>query len=180
MVEKSQTLGRSPMGEAAQVLTQANVSESRPVYEVGFHVAPTVGDDGVAGVVAEVKSALGRAEIISEQFPEKMSLAYTIVRSETGKREKSNEAYFGFIKFALGREALPAFQEALRANKNVLRYLVIETLREDISTAPRRAVFASDRLEGETIKKPVEDAPVEKPAEISQEEIDKSLDALVS
>ena len=166
------------MSQTAEVSSQANVSGGRPVYEVGFHVVPTVGDEGVAGVVAEVKSALGDAEIINEQFPAKMRLAYTVERSLTGKREKYDDAYFGFIKFALDREYVNAFEDALRANKNVLRSLVIQTVREDIATAPRRAVFASDRLEGATISKPEEVA--EKSAEVSQEELDKSIDALVA
>ncbi len=51
-------------------------------------------------------------------------------------------------------------------------------MREDATVAPRRAVFTSDRLEGETIKKPAA-APEEKTA-VSEEELDKSIDALVS
>lgn len=176
MAEKSQT---------AEVLTQANQpaglagSDSRPVYEVGFHIVPTVGDEGVAGVVDQIRSALGTAEIISEQFPEKKRLAYTVERSLTGKREKYDDAYFGFIKFALERESINALEDALRSNKNVLRHLLIETVREDISATPRRAVFTSDRLEGETIQKP-KAAVEEKVAEVSEEELDKSIDALVS
>ncbi|MBY0294178.1 30S ribosomal protein S6 [Patescibacteria group bacterium] len=170
MAEKSQT---------AEVLTQAN-SDSRPVYEVGFHVVPTVGDEGVAGVVDQVRSALGNAEIISEQFPERMRFAYTVERSVTGKREKYDEAYFGFIKFALERESINALEDALRSNKNVLRYLLIETVREEIGAVPRRAVFASDRLEGETIQKPKAVEEEKAVAEVSEEELDKSIDALVS
>ena len=169
MAETSQT---------AQVSSQANVSGGRPVYEVGFHIVPTVGDEGTAAVVDSIKSALGDAEIISEQVPHKMKLAYTIVRSETGKREKSDEAYFGVIKFALDREHVNAFENALRADRKVLRFLLIETVREDIATAPRRAVFASDRLEGEVIQKPV--AAEEKTGEVSEEALDKSIDALVT
>ncbi|HVY73160.1 MAG TPA: 30S ribosomal protein S6 [Candidatus Paceibacterota bacterium] len=165
------------MSQTAQVSSQANVS-SQPVYEVGYHVVPTVGDEGVAGVVTQIKSALGPAEIISDSFPAKMRLAYTVERSTTGKREKYDDAYFGFIKFATDREAIPALEEMLRANKSVLRFLLIETTREDISAAPRRAVFTSDRLEGETISKPVS-APEEK-GEVSEAELDKSIDALVS
>jgi ribosomal protein S6 len=166
------------MSQTATVSSQANSStEKRPVYEVGFHVVPTVGDEGVASVVTQIKSALGAAEIISEQVPEKMRLAYTVERSTTGKREKYDDAYFGNIKFALEREAIPSFEDALRANASVLRFLLIETVREEIAVAPRRAVFASDRLEGETISKPTE-APVEK-GEVSEAELDKSIDALV-
>jgi len=162
----------------AEGLSQAKNTDGRPVYEVGFHVAPTVPEDGVAAVVDKIRSALDGAEIISEQFPQKMKLAYTIILSDSGKREKSNEAYFGFIKFATERGAIPMFEQALRAMKDVLRFLLIETVREDIVITPRRAVFASDRLEGETLKKPT-DTPEEK-AEVSEEELDKSIDALVN
>jgi ribosomal protein S6 len=167
------------MSQTAEVSSQADIAqEARPVYEVGFHVVPTVGDEGVAGVVDQIRSALGNAEIISESFPEKTRLAYTVERADTGKRTKYNEAYFGNIKFALKREAIPSLEDALRANQNVLRYLLIETVREDVSAAPRRAVFTSDRLEGETIQKPT--AAAEEKGEVSEEELDKSIDALTS
>lgn len=165
------------MSQTASVSSQANVS-SQPVYEVGYHVVPTVGDDGVASVVDQIRSALGTAEIISDSFPQKLRLAYTVERSTAGKREKYDDAYFGFIKFAMDREAIPAFEEALRTNRSILRFLLIETTREDISAAPRRAVFTSDRLEGETISKPA--AVPEEKGEVSDAELDKSIDALVS
>ena len=66
---------------------------------------------------------------------------------------------------------------ALRGMSEVLRFLVIETVREDV-VAPRRAVFSSDRLEGEPIKKPT--AAPEAVREISEEELNKSIDALVN
>ena len=155
-------------------LSQANTA---PVYEVGFHVVPTVPEDGVAAVVEKIRKALGKAEIINEKFPERMTLAYTIERSVQGKVEKYPDAYFGFIKFAIDKEEIPAFQEALRAIPEVLRFMVITTVREE-AAIPRRAVYTSSRLEGETIKKP--EAPVEKKTDVSEEELDKSIDALVS
>jgi ribosomal protein S6 len=163
-------------------LTQAIDSSAdageRVVYEVGFHIVPTVPEDGVAAVVEKVRQALGSAEIISEQFPKKIVLAYTVERANVGKRDKYNDAYFGFIKFALEREAIPAFEISLRGMRDVLRFLLIETVREEITQAPRRAVFASDRLEGETIKKP--EAEAEKTGPVSDADIDKSIDALVA
>jgi len=165
MADESQAPGAS---------TQA--IDSQPIYEVGFHVVPTVGEDGVPKVVEAIRKALGDAEIISEGFPQKKVLAYQVERSAVGKRDKYTESYFGFIKFAMPRSDMPAFQDALRAMPSVMRFLVIETVREDIMAAPRRAVFVSDRLEGKTLEKPAS-AP-EKAAEVSEAELDKSLDAL--
>ena len=163
----------------------AAVKNTTPVYEIGFHVVPTVGEDGVSAVVESVRKALGDAEIISEGFPKKITLAYQVERpsgsatadgATQGKYEKYTESYFGHIKFAMEREGVTAFTTAIRALQPILRFLIIETVREDIATAPRRAVFSSDRLEGKTLEKPV--AAPEKTAEVSDAELDKSIEAL--
>jgi ribosomal protein S6 len=160
----------------AEGLTQANDSK-RPVYEVGFHVAPTIAETEVAAVVDKIRALLGDAEIIKEEFPHKLVLAYTIERATSGKREKYNEAYFGWIKFATEKQTIPAVQTALTAMREVIRFLLVETVRED-AQAPRRTIFTSDRLEGETLQKPA--AAPEKAVEVSEEELDKSIEALVS
>ncbi len=162
--------------QATTADSSATVKNTTPVYEIGFHVVPTVGDEGVAAVVESVRKALGEAEIISEGFPQKITLAYQVERATQSKREKYTESYFGHIKFAMERENITAFTEAMRAMQPVLRFLIIETVREDIAQAPRRAVFTSDRLEGKTIEKPV--AAAEKPAEVSEADLDKSIEAL--
>jgi len=161
-------------------LSQANKTDKGlTVYEVAFHIAPTIQEEGVAAVVDNVRAVLGGAEVISERFPQKMTLAYTIERAETGKHEKFNEAYFGVIKFAADRSAVATIESALRSMKDVLRFLLIETVREDISAAPRRAVFSSNRLEGETLhNKPA--VVAEKGGEVSEEALDKSIEALVA
>lgn len=159
----------------AEGSTQAT-SDARPVYEVGFHLVPSIPEGDVAAAVEKVRALLGSAEIISVGAPAKMTLAYTIERAEQGKREKFTQSYFGWIKFAIDdRAAIPALQSALRELNEVVRCIVIETTREEVKQA-RRAVFGSDRLEGETLKKPA--AAAEKPAEVSQEELDKSIDAI--
>ena len=164
--------------QAAEASTQAP-KDTRLVYEVGFHIVPTVGDEGVGAVVEKIRAAIGEAEVIKESAPTKMTVAYTIERSVQGKREKYTQTYFGWIKFALAEDAdraqVAALQEKLRGMSDVLRYLVIGTVREDVQ-ARQRAVFASDRLEGKTLEKPA--AAPEKPAEVSQEELDKSIEAL--
>lgn len=172
------------MAEMSQVSpetsSQANEPQNgRPVYEVGFHVVPTVEETKLGEVVEKLRTTLakGDAEIIKEHAPQKMSLAYTVERAAAGKREKFNEAYFGFIKFATEREHVAALETVLRSSKDILRYLLIETTREEQIIA-RRAVYSSNRLEGETIKKPV--AAPETPAEVSEEDLQKSIDALVN
>ena len=66
---------------SAEGLTQANSSDSA-VYEVGFHVLPTIAEGEVAAVVDKLRSLLQgfNAEIIKEEFPRRMNLSYTIER----------------------------------------------------------------------------------------------------
>jgi len=169
--------------ELVEGSSQANTpKDSRPLYEIGFHVVPTI-DEAQAGEVvaalrAEVKKAGG--EITTEQAAQKMVLAYTVERATTGKREKYSESYFGWLQFVVEeRSGINAIEDFLKQDKNILRYLFIKTEPQEVQ-AQRRAVFSSNRLAGETLKKPA--APVaEMPvAEVSEEELNKSLDALVN
>ncbi len=167
----------------SETSSQANTTpapkRSEPVFEVGFHIVPTVGEEGLGAAVEKVRQALGDVEIIKENYPQKMTLAYQVERPGQGKREKYTQSYFGFIKFALrddSREVVPAMQATLTAMPEVLRYLMIETVREDISAQRQRTVFVSDRLEGKTLEKPM--AQMETKAEVSEAELDKSIEAL--
>ena len=166
--------------EASASSTQANNTPSgdtRPVYEIGYHLVPTLAEDAVAGEAAKIRAMLGDAEVIADETPRKMTLSYVIERPGAGRREKYGEAYFGFIKFAIDKEHINGIEQKLRAMREVLRYLLVETTREELAPT-RRAVFTSDRLEGETIKKPA--VAEEKAAEVSEEELDKSIGAIVA
>lgn len=164
--------------ESTDSLTQANKAPERPIYEVGYHLIPTLEEANVSAMAEKLRAELGKggAEIIAEGTPSKMVLAYTVERATTGKREKYNESYFGWIKFTTERENIPALESYLRSTREIIRHLLIETIREDATLAPRRAVFSSDRLEGETIKKPT--AAPEVKAEVSEEELERSLEEL--
>lgn len=165
--------------QATDANSLADVSSAPIIYEVGFHLVPTIAEDGVGAAVEKVRKLIGDdAELISEGYPQKINLAYVVERATQGKREKYGEAWFGWIKFATTRDKIPALEAALNDSREVLRSLIIETVREDIAPPKARAVFTSDRLEGETIKKPA--APAELSAPVSEAELDKSIDALVS
>jgi ribosomal protein S6 len=166
---------------ASAELTQANNAPSgdnRPIYEIGYHLIPTLTEEQVAAAVSSLHKTLGDADVLKDETPIKIPLAYIIERRGQGKREKYSEAYLGFIKFATEKENIAALEQYLRTTHEILRHLLIETVREDPSVTPRRAVFTSDRLEGEVLKKPVAEAEIA--GEISEEELDKSIDAIVA
>lgn len=159
--------------------TQAAPKDTRPLYEIGFHLVPTIEEANVADVVDAMRAEVVKAggEVVREQFPVKAVLAYVVERSTSGKREKYSESYFGWMQFvAEQKEGIPALEAFLQNNKDILRFILIHTVYES-GPAPRRAVFSSNRLEGETIKKPTS-AP-EAAGEVSEADLDKSIDALV-
>src|SRR5205814_2385945 len=116
-----------------------------------------------------------------EAAPKKVQLAYRIERSAAGKREKFTESYFGFIKFELLEDGVgdivAALEGMLRGDSQILRYLLIKTTRE-APVAPR-TIFSSKSLEGRTIERPTA-KPEESVGEVSEEELDRSIEALVN
>jgi ribosomal protein S6 len=164
----------------AETSSQANEpKDSRPVYEAGFHVVPTVDDAKAREIADTLRSEILKigGEVISEQAPQKMTLSYVIERAAAGKREKFGESYFGWIKFAIEeRSNLPQLESYLQHNREILRFLLIQSVREE-APVQRRAIFSSNRLEGETIKKPT--ATPEEGGEVSEEDLDKSIEAIV-
>lgn len=164
--------------------TQANEPKgNEAIYEIGFHLVPTLSEEQVSAAFDRMHKALAGAEakILAEESPKKIALTYRIERSVAGKREKYTEGYFGFIKFEFPEdsetvgESVNALETMLRGDSFVLRYLLIKTTRE-APVAPK-AIFSSRSLEGRTIGKPV--AAPEERGEVDEGELDKSIEALV-
>ena len=103
------------------------------VYEIGFHLIPLVSEDEVASHVSTIKSTLDEAgaRVISEEFPTLRELAYSISKKVRGSKESFDSAYFGWIKFESASEAIEDIDEAMRDFEEVLRFIIVKTLRED-------------------------------------------------
>lgn len=143
------------------------------VYEVGFHILPTVEEGRLQEVLTRMKDllALKNANVISEDFPKLRQLAFTITKESQGKNLKFNKAYFGAIKFEVAKESLPEIDKAVKNDAEILRYIIVKTVKEN-------TVYYSKNLEA--VKEDGEDKVEEKPAkEMSAEEIDKSIEELV-
>lgn len=153
---------------------QNEESTERSIYELGFHIVPTVGDDNLGAEVAAIKSMIERSGgiFIAEEFPTLTALHYPVGR-KTGKKETYTTPYFGWVKFELEPRHIKDLEEHVDSYEHVLRYLLIKTVRED-TRIPKR-VF----------QKQQESAPIkskttpEKSAPVSEEELDRSIAELV-
>ena len=89
-----------------------------------------------------------------------------------GLRRKFDKAYFGWVKFEMDNKDIAAVKKSLDANENVLRFLLIKTVREN-------TLYGSKLVAAEEVAKKKATVKKEEKAPASQEEIDKSIDELI-
>jgi len=159
--------------------TVAKNSEEK-IYEVGYHIISSVAEENVPAEVEKIKAYLAKekAIILSEEAPKLRPLAYSIKKAFGGTYKTFDKAYFGFIKFALGETGdIRNIDLSMKNNESVLRYLVVKTVRENTMYSPKITVFSDKEAKIKTFK---EDKVVKGEKTATVEEIDKSIDALVS
>jgi ribosomal protein S6 len=107
--------------------TNASGFDERNHYEFGFHVLPTVAEGEVAGIFDEIKAHITKlGEVTSEEAPERIDLAYPVVKHLEGKNRKFTSAYFGWVRFKTEAEKLPDIMEELASMNTILRHLLIK------------------------------------------------------
>ena len=167
-------LGYMPMNEEEKDIISAD-QEPR-VYELGFLLVPALDSAGVSGETASFRDLIIEKQgiIISEGEAKERPLAYQMSKMIDNKKEKFNRAYFGWIKFETTPYMALEIKSALDIKKNVLRFLIIKTTREEEFVERRAPKKKLSSKMGETKGKKEETA---KP--VSQAELDKTIDELV-
>lgn len=161
------------------------------VYELGYHLVPTIAEEQVPQASDAVRGMIEgiSGSIIAEEKPVFIDLAYTIIKVVNHKNKRFDEAYFGFIKFESDPSEIATLEEALKKDENVLRYMVVTTLKENTFISKKfpssKAKERADGIEEEVVVVPVPEmeaepvpaVPIEKPA---SDELDKAIDKLVA
>lgn len=158
-----------------------NGQESRDakVYEVSFHILPTVAEENLAEEFGNLKNLIesNGGMAISEDFPRPVELAYEVTKTLSNKKERFNRAYFGWIKFEINPEMISVINDAIKLDEKILRFLVIKTVRENTMSIKKPMMKMGDISKRKFKKEGDADEAVEAP--INKEEIDKQIDALV-
>jgi ribosomal protein S6 len=158
--------------------------DERNSYELAFHVLPTVAEGEVAGVYDKIKALITQdGEIISDEAPERIDLAYPIVKSIEAKNRKFTSAYFGWVRFKLDAEEVVNVDDEVSAIEDVLRHIVVKLTPHE-ETHPFR--FHEDRKSVKMVEvvneKPevIEEVQTEKEenVEVSEKELDESLEKI--
>lgn len=169
----------------AKAMKGKEEKEGVQVYELGLHMLSTLTEEELAAAVDVIREEIKKhgGSFIAEGTPELIDLAYTMTVNEGGKHTKYNKAYFGWIKFDM--EPLKANEmktEVIDADKNILRYILIKTVREDTRVQAREETLQTleeVKTTGTLEKKQVVEEE-KKGEEASDIDIDKAVDELVN
>lgn len=144
------------------------------IYEVGYIMLPSIPEENLGGEVSIFKDSLAEmgATFISDEYPKMMELAYEMSRSINNKKQKFSYGYFGWVKFECNTLASKIIKDALDKNENLVRYLMVKTIRGS-TMSTKRAYGNKDGFKRRPIHKREESLP------INEETIDKEIDALV-
>lgn len=161
---------------ATEAHNDTSAREGVKVYEIGYLLAPLIAEEHVPAEVSKIKSLIEShgGNFISEESPKMRPLAYAMRKAVDGARHKFDKAYFGWIKFETTPEEVLKVKVSLDANSNIVRFLLINTVRENTLIAPK-PVYMEKAKEG--TKEEGEAVVAETPA--SPEEIDRSIEELV-
>lgn len=140
------------------------------VYEAGFLLMSTLTNEKLLQTFAAVKEVLTNngATIISEGFPKTRPLAYPIKKLES--------AFFGWLKFESGTAALTTLREFLKNHSEVIRFLIVKTVKENAVITPTPVFFGKIREKREKREKTNEEPATPK---MTTEELDKTIEELV-
>lgn len=171
----------------AKVVTKTETDAEEAVlrvYEVGYHIVPTVREEDVETVVAGIRSVIEKAggTFVSEGAPALTKLAYPMqsLQEGKGKHTEHDRAYFGWIKFESTAQAAQELDEILHHNKEILRSIIFQTIREE-TRARFKAPTLREVKRGDVIK-PTTRRPEASAssAPVSEAEIDKAIDDLTT
>lgn len=151
------------------------------IYEVGYHIIPTVKEEDVEKIVGEIRGVVEKAggSFIAEGAPALTRLAYPMSTLEGEKHVEHDRGYFGWIKFEAVVSVVHTLDEALKKNSNLLRHIIFLTVREDtrakmkapvlrevkrtdvIKAAPRRVEESAAPISEADLEKAIQDITAE-------------------
>lgn len=159
--------------EKNEIIEEAN----ERVYELGYLLVPTLTAENIPAVYGDLKDLITstfKGQVISDDMPKTMTLAYPMLKVISNVRNKFDTAYFGWVKFTMDTDQITELKKKLDLDPNIIRFLIIKTVKEN-TIATKRFVQRGGIKRTFTVRKPDEDT-----APINKEEVDKEIDALIA
>lgn len=142
------------------------------VYEIGYLILPSIPEEKVSGEIGAIKDILSKhkAEVIADESAVLRPLAYTMVKKIGTTNRRFDSAYFGWIKFEAAPVEVRLIEKEVKEVESILRFLLINTVREHTLLSSKLNLEASDKNTSENAPK----------HPVSTEDMDKSIDKTVS
>lgn len=148
------------------------------VYEISFIFDNKLDESAAIEKANALKKSIATlgGSFISEEAPYMRELAYEMIRVVNNVNVRFNEGYFGWIKFELDGEKVKEFEKAIKLDEQVVRYIVVKTVRDNTVYTKRAPVIKAESLVNneddvnidttkEAVVSPVDETPTEPKAE---------------
>ncbi len=160
-----------------ETVNESTSEKGSKVYELGYLLISSIKEEDLPvtyGNLKELVLSFG-GEIISDEMPKLINLAYSMQKVTSNVRKKWATAYFGWTKFTMDSEKIVELKKHLDLDPNFIRFLILKTVKENTIAAKRF-------VRGETYKRPImkKSTENETAVPINKEEIDKEIDALIA
>lgn len=161
--------------------SSADGSTERKVYEIGFHLIPTIADEHIAQKVSIIKEFIGDMGgfVISEGEPRTVQLAYPMSKVIANKKHYFKTAYFGWIKFEMAPLSVDLLKNKVQNSEDIFRFIIISASRESFAPVIRPLFRSVPRKREDTTSKKAAPAMTEQEALMTPEELDKTIENLI-
>ena len=149
------------------------------IYEVSYLLVPTISEDELPvnyGNLKELVASLS-GNVVSDEMPKMMNLAYPMYKTLQNVINKFETAYFCWMKFSMDPEKVLELKKKLDLDPSIIRFLLIKTVKENTIAAKR--FVHRDTIRRKPLTTKVE-GEGEEAAPINKEEVDKEIDAMVA
>ncbi|OGI47183.1 hypothetical protein A2121_01720, partial [Candidatus Nomurabacteria bacterium GWB1_40_6] len=107
----------------------ADTGVNERVYELGYLLVPSITEENLPVMYGNIKELVSsfKGEIISDEMPKMIPLAYSMVKVISNVRNKFNTAYFGWTKFVMDSDKVLELKKKLDLDPNFVRFLILKT-----------------------------------------------------
>jgi len=178
--------------EPAEAEAGVSENETSRIYEIGYHIMPSVSEENVSTEVETIKGLISKhgGTVVSEGEPKLTDLAYTMRKRLEGGYKNFDKAYFGWVKFETDQDNINSFSEDIDELESILRFIVVKTIKENTLYGDSLIIESEESEEGDNKGQvPTKEEPVkaktgeeekEEKGEVVEEELDEKLDELIS
>ncbi len=126
-------------------------------------ISPSVSEDEVGGIVSKIESAITNngGNIFDGEAPKLRRLAYPLYKVVRGAKIAATTGFFGWSKFELPVEKAAAVEKEVKIIDEVLRSLMIKTVREK--------TYEPKEIEPELVEEANEETLADVPGEVMEE-----------